>query len=74
MSTHANPPRQRTLRDWDGAEIRERMLVQIRHPRHLAVGETGLIARIELGQRRVWVRLDDGRTVPAGCRSVKVIL
>lgn len=64
----------RWLTDRDGiAYITVHAHVKIMHPRHGAFGQTGTIARIDLASRRVWIALPDGRTVPAGHRSVEVL-
>ena len=46
--------------------------VKITHPRHGCYGMTGTVVRIK--HPRVWVALSDGRTVPAGHRSIEVIV
>ena len=48
--------------------------VKITHPRHQAYGQTGTVVRIDPRKRRVWVALADSRIVPAGHRSVEVLM
>ena len=48
--------------------------VKITHPRHSYYGQTGTVVRIDLGQRKVWVALPGGTVVPAGHRSVEVVI
>jgi hypothetical protein len=48
--------------------------VKITHPRHAYFGLTGTIVRIDSSRRRVWVSLPGGDVVPAGHRSVEVIV
>lgn len=48
--------------------------VKITHPLHQASESTGTVIRIDAAQRKVWIALPDGRIVPAGHRSVEVIV
>lgn len=48
--------------------------VKITHPRHAYFHQTGTVVRIDTGTRRVWVSLPSGTVVPAGHRSVEVIV
>lgn len=63
------------LNDWTGLfPLKVHGHVKIRHPRHQAFGQTGTIVRLDREKRKVWVALPDGRVVPAGHRSVEVLV
>lgn len=48
--------------------------VKITHPRHAYYGRTGTVIRFSNKTRKVWVALPEGTVVPAGHRSVEVIV
>lgn len=59
--------------DWTGMCIlRPHVHVKIRHPKHKHCGKSGTIVRVV--HPRVWVALPGGLVVPAGHRSVEVIV
>lgn len=62
------------LNDRTGLSYLEpRVHVKITNPNHGCTGMTGTVVRVELDRRKVWISLPDGRTVPAGHRSVEVM-
>lgn len=63
------------LHDWTGIHpLRLGTHVKLTHRRHAYYGKTGQICRIDLDRRKVWVALPGGTVVPAGHRSVEVIV
>lgn len=48
--------------------------VKITHPRHACFGMTGTVVRFHAPTRKVWIALPDSRVVPAGHRSIEVLV
>lgn len=63
------------LTDWTGlSPLRQHAHVKITNRNHSKHGQTGTVVRIDQDKRRVWVALPDGSVVPAGHRSVEVLV
>jgi hypothetical protein len=62
------------LTDRVATSLKQFSHVKITHPRHAYYGQTGTVVRIDLARRKVWVSLPGGQVVPAGHRSVEVIV